>query len=111
MTLLNGEAASESFRRTALPVNSPEFNGASSAPEVFGLVRDWRGWAGEKSCESLEGHLRISATSDSLGHVSLRVELGDNQVPIDWRAETSLFLEAGQLESMAKGARSFFSGD
>ena len=40
-----------------------------------GLAHDWRRWSGERSHESLEGHLQITASCDSLGHVSLRVIL------------------------------------
>lgn len=72
------------------------------------LARDWRGWSDEKSHESLEGHLRVSATSDSLGHVSLRVVLRDDFGGSNWRVEDTLFLEAGQLERIAKEAGQFF---
>lgn len=73
-----------------------------------GLAGDWRGWSDEKSRESLEGHLRLAATSDSLGHVSLRVVLRGDPGGSDWRAEDTLFLEAGQLERIAKEAGQFF---
>ena len=72
------------------------------------LARDWRGWSGEKSHESLEGHLRASATCDPLGHVSLRVALRGDFGGSNWRAEHTLFLEAGQLERIAKEAGEFF---
>lgn len=77
--------------------------------ELFAsLARDWRGWAGERSHESLEGHLRLSATCDSLGHVSLRVVLRGDFVGSNWRAEDTLSLEAGQLERIAKEVGQFF---
>jgi Family of unknown function (DUF6228) len=73
------------------------------------LAEDWKGWSGEKRMESLEGHLAVSATSDSLGHISLRVKLRDI-IPgtADWRAEGTLIVEAGQLERLASDAKRFF---
>src|SRR5437870_1844415 len=37
------------------------------------LAQSWRGWSGEKSHESLEGHLAVSCTSDRAGHITVRV--------------------------------------
>ena len=70
------------------------------------LARNWRGWEGSKERESLEGHLRIVATTDSLGHISLRVYLRD--VDSDWRAEDVIVVEAGQLDSIAANAKNYF---
>lgn len=39
------------------------------------LAANWRGWSETKTCESLEGHLSLKATSDRTGHVQLRVRL------------------------------------
>ena len=72
------------------------------------LARNWRGWSGEKSQASLEGHLSIAATSDSLGHVSMRVVLRGDFGRSDWQAERTIFLEGGQLERLAKEAGRFF---
>jgi hypothetical protein len=73
------------------------------------LATNWKGWSGEKKMESLERHLAVVATSDSLGHISLRVKLRDI-IPgtADWRAEGTLVVEAGQLERLANDARKFF---
>ena len=72
------------------------------------LAREWEGWQGEKTHESLEYHLRISATMDSVGHVALRVTLRGDVSENNWRAEDTLFLEAGQLERLSRHARNFF---
>jgi hypothetical protein len=72
------------------------------------LADEWRGWKGEKERESLEGHLKLIARSDSLGHVSLRVKLRDVLPGSDWRAEGVLAIEAGQLEAIAERAKAFF---
>lgn len=73
------------------------------------IAAHWKGWSGIKQLESLEGHLGVSATSDSLGHISLRVKLRD-VIPgaPDWRAEGTLVVEAGQLEKLAYEAKEFF---
>lgn len=73
------------------------------------LAANWKGWFGEKKMQSLEGHLAVSASSDSLGHISLRVKLRDI-IPgtPDWRAEGTLVVEAGQLEKLASHAKRFF---
>jgi hypothetical protein len=73
------------------------------------LAANWKGWPGAKQRESLEGHLSVSATSDSLGHISLRIKLRD-VIPgaPDWRAEGTLVVEAGQLDRLANEAKKFF---
>jgi hypothetical protein len=73
------------------------------------LAKNWKGWSGEKTMESLEEHLTVSATSDSLGHISLRVKLR-HIIPgtADWRAEGTLVVEGSQLERLAGEARRFF---
>lgn len=72
------------------------------------LAKHWKGWKGAKTHESLEGHLRLSCTTDRLGHVSARVCLrGEVQGP-DWRAEHTIYLEAGQLEAIARAAEEYF---
>ena len=72
------------------------------------LASNWRGWSGEKLHASLEGHLSIAATSNSLGHISLQALLRGDFGGSNWRAEGTLFLEAGQLEHLAKEAGRFF---
>src|SRR5215467_15086934 len=51
------------------------------------LAENWKGWTGEKTMESLEHHLKLTATADSLGHVSLVVQLRDVLPGSDWRAQ------------------------
>ena len=72
------------------------------------LAMSWPGWDNKKECQSLEEHLRVAATHDRLGHIRLRVYLRDVNVGSDWSAETSIWLEAGQLEDVAKRARQYF---
>jgi len=74
------------------------------------LAANWRGWADVKTCESLEGHLLLSATSDRAGHVQLRVCLSSQQLENDWSAECPIHLEAGQLDALARSASPYFGG-
>jgi hypothetical protein len=77
--------------------------------ELFeSLAQDWRGWEGERALESLEGQLRVSCTSDRLGHVRLRVTMRGDLGRSDWMAESTIYLEAGQLADLAQRARAYF---
>jgi hypothetical protein len=73
------------------------------------LAAHWRGWQGVKDHESLEGHLRLEAeAADSLGHIRLRICLRGVDAPHLWMAETSLIVEAGQLDDLARRAEGYF---
>jgi hypothetical protein len=75
------------------------------------LAREWRGWAGEKTWESVEFHIALRATADRVGHVFLRVTLRDIDAPAAWRAEATLLIEAGQLDALPGSARRVFGVD
>lgn len=72
------------------------------------LADNWRGWSGVKTLESLEGHLFVACVSDQLGHITVRVRLRGDMTGADWRAEDSVFLEAGQLDAIAGLAQEYF---
>jgi len=72
------------------------------------LAKNWKGWKGEKKIGSIEGDLTLKATSDSLGHISVRIELKADQGGADWLVAGTLVLEAGSLDMIAKSARRFF---
>jgi hypothetical protein len=74
------------------------------------LASTWHSLSGNLlTCESLEGHVHLSATVDRLGHVSVKVRLRGMGSPTDWQAEDVIALEVGQLDAIAARARSFFS--
>ena len=75
------------------------------------LAKNWRGWTGEKTWESVEHHIALRATADRQGHVYLRAALRDVDDPSDWRAEATLLVEAGQLDALADSARRIFGAD
>ncbi len=69
-------------------------------------ARDWTGWSGAKVWESLEGEFRLELSHDGLGHVALAVRLRHDFGGWDeWRQDAVVWLEAGQLERIARDAR------
>ena len=74
------------------------------------LAANWRGWKGVKSWLALEGELKIEATCDALGHVTLSFTIPAYSGQKQWTASAKVVCEAGQLEALAKEAQAFFSG-
>lgn len=74
------------------------------------LAKNWRGWAGDKRWESIEGDLKLSCSSDSVGHIEILIELSSVvSNPVDgWDVRGTLVVEAGQLESIAMDVKRFF---
>ena len=72
------------------------------------MAESWRGWEGERKLESLEGQLCVACTTDRVGHISVRVKLRGDMGGSDWRAEDTLYLEAGQLDELARRAKEYF---
>jgi hypothetical protein len=70
------------------------------------IAKGWRGWTGTLTWAALEEELALSATSDRTGHVYLAVVLRRGG-PAEWRVETELVIEAGQLDRLAAAARAF----
>lgn len=70
---------------------------ANLASFFAGMAREWRGWSGEKTWESIEGELGLRAVADGKGHVTLSVRLQAQP----WRFEGRALLEAGRLERLA----------
>lgn len=66
------------------------------------MARDWKGWKGTKTWAALEDELRLEASADSTGHISLVVTIRDYNDPAEWRLKATLDLEADQLPELAK---------
>ena len=83
------------------------YSDAGGVARLFSeAAREWRGWSPAKVWESLEGELRLQLTINRTGHVTLAVRLQSNQGTRDaWCVESSIALEAGQLEAIASEAR------
>ena len=73
------------------------------------MVDQWRGWEGELAWASLEGEVAMSATADSLGHVTLRLRFQNAQGASPWAAEVDLTLEPMQVEEAHRHLARFFS--
>lgn len=72
------------------------------------LAESWKGWTGDKAHESLEHHLRIGAICDSAGHIELCVRLHEYSLEPEWTMEGRIEIVAGNLDELARQARSFF---
>jgi hypothetical protein len=72
------------------------------------MARQWRGWDGALQHASLEGHISVSCTSNRTGHIKVRVKLNGEPSGADWLAANTLYLEAGQLDELARQARDYF---
>jgi Family of unknown function (DUF6228) len=71
------------------------------------LARHWKGWEGEKRWCSIEKDFVLSATSDSVGHISLGVSLRSGPYDEDWTVETAITIDSGQLEKVAGEMKRF----
>lgn len=78
--------------------------------ELFrSMARDWRGWEGARSWRSREGGLKLSCTSDRLGHVTLEVTMNGFEKPESWRFTGTLVVDPGQLDRIANEVQEFFA--
>jgi hypothetical protein len=73
------------------------------------IASNWRGWPGEKRWESIEGDLKLTCTSMTLGNINVIVELRSfaDDHPT-WEARCRLVLESWQLDPMAAQAKKVF---
>lgn len=71
------------------------------------LAEHWKGFDGEKSWNSLEGELKLTCTSDNLGHFLLEVTIRNNMDT--WCAKKTIFIESGQLKNIALEVKEFFN--
>ncbi len=70
------------------------------------LALNWSGWIGEKSYQSLEGELILSASNSGVGPVQLTVRLRGPDQPSDWELTAAIDTDPGtQKEEAAKSAR------
>jgi hypothetical protein len=73
------------------------------------LAQDWKGWEGERTWESIEGEFGVSASSDRLGHIRLKLRFREVEGREPWMAEPALNVEAGQLNAIADAVQRFFT--
>lgn len=94
-------------------VKTPWFSGKAPASTYFSgspamlfreMASEWKGWEKPKTWADLEDRVRLSATSDSTGHIRVAVELRGADYESGLKA--TLVYEAGQLERMASDVAS-----
>src|SRR5262245_18500324 len=71
------------------------------------LAKNWRGWLGRNGWQSDARDLPLQVTPDGQGPVVLLVTLGAGTDSSLWRSQTTLVLEAGQLDGYATAFHSF----
>ncbi len=74
-------------------------------------AQEWKGWDGAKVWQSIEGELQLGLSHDRRGHVTLRVRICSDRGGADsWQHEADIGLDAGQLETLALGAKTLWAG-
>ena len=73
------------------------------------MARDWKGWPGTKEWRALDGELSITASSDSVGHITLITEMSYQSG--DFLLSATITLEAGQLEQVFRAVNSLLPLD
>ncbi len=72
------------------------------------MKSQWSGWSRTITWCALEGELSLSCTHDQLGHIAIEVEMQSSSWDDTWQVKATVITEAGQLESLARKAVSFF---
>lgn len=78
----------------------------SGAPFTGEVLASWTGWSGTKSWHAIDGELSLTATTTSLGKVTLVVEMSAGSG--DYTLTATVKLEAGSLDRVADDVRSVF---
>ncbi|MGW6564820.1 DUF6228 family protein [Streptomyces sp. NPDC054975] len=78
-----------------------------------GLAADYRGWDGERSWQTDDRDLAVSAVFRSAGHIGLTWTLRPwRKAAGGWSASVTTWLEAGeQMASLASDIRQFLAGE
>lgn len=68
------------------------------------LATDWRGWDGERTWQSEEVELRLTAIHNKTNTVTVTVELEDGAPP-RWRLAADLEFDPGVFQTLAADAK------
>jgi len=71
------------------------------------MADEWHGWKVGKKWSDLEGRVQFEVTTDSTGHVCMKITL--NGPDYDSWLHVKLMFEAGQLEVMARDLKYLFA--
>jgi uncharacterized protein DUF6228 len=106
LALLKGDGLSASVP-VRLAAGYPTVGSGRDLVEFFrSMARDWSGWEGTRTWESLGHELRLECTHDNKAQVQVAVFLSRRRIgqdPARWRAHATLELDAGSgLERAAE---------
>ncbi|MGC1377264.1 MAG: DUF6228 family protein [Anaerolineales bacterium] len=99
------------LKSSSLSASTEVWTGINSSLHTFfqKLANFKTPWKDEQVWEAFEGEFKISATCTTVGHVIFWIKLsGSPGGAEEWKAETGLETELGQLERIAKNANIFF---
>ena len=71
------------------------------------MASQWKGWDGIEEWSSMLGDFKLAFTSNSLGHVKIKIELIENDN--SWLINAEIKTELGQLEQISRQVKNFFS--
>ena len=75
-----------------------------------GLAEGYRGWAGARQWRSLEDQMRIEASHDGRGHVTLMFRLRERVYGDHWDLSVPFIVEAGaEMAALADAVEVFFA--
>jgi hypothetical protein len=75
-----------------------------------GLAENFRGWAGARQWRSLEDQMRIEASHDGQGHVTLMFRLRERVYGDRWELSVPFTVEAGaEMAALADAVEVFFA--
>lgn len=100
------------FKRPGLVIRRkvPFLKGLDPLPDFLDVLKEnWKGWEGALEWKSLESDFSLSCTHNKVGRVYMRVRIVTDQVSLS-EARSTLGIELGQLDVIAKNAREFFAG-
>jgi len=90
-----------------LPVENPPYG---LPPSVFfeKLSNSWQHWNAVDDWGAIEGEYDLSVKADKLGHIFITACLYSPGLESEWKAEVTVIVEAGQLNTLASKAKQFF---
>ena len=73
------------------------------------MSENWKGWSGEVLIQSIERELVLSFTSDSYGHVTVNICVGEYDGPEPWKVEIELMATTSMMTAFYNDLAEFFS--
>ena len=107
--ILSVTSSSSYETRFIAEIRGAQFNGAILSSTYFSgppsllfkeISENWDGWDGEKSWDAIDGELYLSATTNSLGSITLKVRMV--YLSGDFELVATIALEAGQLDTISR---------